>query len=398
MNILYLCDEYPPGRHGGIGTMVQSVAREMVLQGHKVVVAGFYDWGYGGQDSFEDEGVKVYRFRRGLSSARFIKQDSLPVRAVYKLFKMSGIWQKDIERSLPGYKAFIEELIREHHIDLIEMPDYNDYMRFCNSYVPFPKLSKPVVVKMHGCMTYIMKENKQEVPRHIWQMEHDVLEQATALCSVSQYNAAKTVEYLECKKEVTVLYNGIHIPNVPVVEKERGTVIFTGTMNENKGIYQLMKAWNLVNATIPGAKLVICGKGPVEKVSALLTPSAKKTVHFPGHIGKSDLYEALAKANVAIFPSYAESFALAPMEAMACGTAVIYTRRCSGPELINEDIDGLLTEPDDINDMSRKIIYLLKDATACAEMAKQGQVKITARYDIKALIKRYIEYYNHLYR
>ena len=58
MNILLLCDEYPPGRHGGIGTAVQLLARALVREGHKVVVAGFYDWSYGGKDTEADQGVK----------------------------------------------------------------------------------------------------------------------------------------------------------------------------------------------------------------------------------------------------------------------------------------------------------------------------------------------------
>jgi len=396
MNILYLCDEYPPGRHGGIGTMVQVVAREMVQQGHRVVVAGYYDWGYGGADSFDDQGVKVYRFRRALSSRLLSKQDSLPVRAIFKLFKITGIWQRDIKRTLPRYGDFIEGLIKEHSIDLIEMPDYNDYMRFCNSYVPFPKFSKPVAVKMHGCMSYIMRENGKEVPKHIWQMEHDVLQQADALCSVSQYNAAKTCEYLECKKEVRVLYNGIHIPSVPQVTKDENTIIFVGTMNENKGIYQLMKAWNFVHEALPAARLVVCGKGPVEKVRACLAPAAKDSVQFKGHVSKEQLFPALAGAQAAIFPSYAESFAIAPMEAMICGTAVIFTRRCSGPELITENEDGLLTDPDDTEDMARKITYLLSNKDICNSIARKGQAKISAQYDIKLLVKKYIEYYNTL--
>src|ERR1700761_9021534 len=110
MNILYLCDEYPPGRNGGIGTVVQLLGREMVRQGHNVIVAGFYDWGYGGEDYFEDEGVKVYRFRRALSSNLLHKQDVLPVRIAYKLFKSLGIFEYDIKKSIVKYGAFLEKL------------------------------------------------------------------------------------------------------------------------------------------------------------------------------------------------------------------------------------------------------------------------------------------------
>jgi glycogen synthase len=46
MNILYICDEYPPGPNGGIGSVVQNLARELVKQGHKVYVVGLYPIGY----------------------------------------------------------------------------------------------------------------------------------------------------------------------------------------------------------------------------------------------------------------------------------------------------------------------------------------------------------------
>ena len=67
MNILYICDEYPPGRNGGIGTMVQVLGRELVKQGHNVYVAGLYSYRYGGNNFEEDKGVKVWRLRYGLN-------------------------------------------------------------------------------------------------------------------------------------------------------------------------------------------------------------------------------------------------------------------------------------------------------------------------------------------
>src|SRR5690606_18786786 len=104
MNILFICDEYPPGRHGGIGTAVQLLARELVKQGHYVVVAGFYDWGYGGEDEFSDEGVVVYRFRRSLASSWLKKQDSFFVRVVFALLKRTGALSRDVQRSMVMYQ------------------------------------------------------------------------------------------------------------------------------------------------------------------------------------------------------------------------------------------------------------------------------------------------------
>ena len=38
MNILYLCDEYPPAKTGEIGTVTKVVAEAMVQKGHTVYV------------------------------------------------------------------------------------------------------------------------------------------------------------------------------------------------------------------------------------------------------------------------------------------------------------------------------------------------------------------------
>lgn len=394
MNILYLCDEYPPGRHGGIGTAVQLLAREMVKQGHNVVVAGFYDWGYGGANEFEDEGVKVYRFNRKLASRFFYRQDSLLVRGAYKILKDSAVFHNDIKASLAEYGVFLEKIIHEYRIDVVEMPDFCDYMRFCKSYVPFPKLSVPVIVKLHGGMTYIARSNDKSIAPYVWQMEHDLLVQANAVVSVSKYNAAKTSECLEYKENVEILYNGIDTSILPEnVSKIKNRVIYTGSLTENKGVFQLIRAWNLVNEKIPDAELWLFGKGPIKKILPLLSAKAKDTVHFKGHVPRAQLFIELAQAEVAIFPSLAESFAMAPMEAMACGTAVIYTQLSSGPELIQDGVNGLLVDPHNINDICNKITMLLGDRNYNLQISKAGMSHVKNEYDISVICKRNIKFY-----
>src|ERR1700722_12606086 len=104
MNILYLCDEYPPGVCGGIGIATQSIARSLVKKGHNVVVAGFYDRDYGEKNEFTDNGVKVYRFRR-LLSGRFFPGTGMPSRIFTYVLKRTGILGMDVSCSLKKYHA-----------------------------------------------------------------------------------------------------------------------------------------------------------------------------------------------------------------------------------------------------------------------------------------------------
>lgn len=396
MNILYLCDEYPPGRHGGIGTVVQILARELAKQGHHVVVAGFYDWGYGGEDEFEDNGVKVYRFRRTLSSNIFARQDKLHVRALYKLLNKSGIFQWDIRRSLDKYRIFIEQLVAKHSIDIIEMPDYNDYIRFCKDVVPFPQLPSPLVVKLHGSMTYIDRNNGMPVPDYVATTERIILIQADAVCAVSKYRAEKAIDFGEYDGHIDVVYNGINVTNIDTNAfnvQRINRVVYTGALTENKGIFNLAKAWNIINTRHPEARLIVLGKGPVNRVTALVDPQYHKNVDFKGHVDRHTLLEILKTSTIAAFPSLTESFALAPMEAMACGTAVVYTSGSSGPELITHGKDGLLADPLDINDIADNICYLYQNQDICQKIAQAGRERIINDFDISVVAKKNVTYY-----
>lgn len=395
MNILLLCDEYPPGRHGGIGTVAHMLAHSYARMGHKVVVAGFYHRGYGQEDQFEDDGIKVFRFRQKFASPFFKIQDSVIVRAATRFFDVSGLFEWDIRTSLQEYGKFVNKLIADYDIDIIEMADYHDYMRFCKKPVYFPELNAPTVVKLHGSMTYFNSEAGVETPGQIQQMERAILNQADAVVSVSRYTAEKTAKYLQYDEPIGVLYNGIHLPELKhVPEKIKGTVVFTGSLVEKKGIYQLMKAWNKVVAVVPGAQLYVYGKGHVNKLEALLADEAKDSVHFQGHVHRDVLFRKLAEAQVAAFPSYAECFALAPMEAMAVGTAVMYTTRSSGPELIEDGVTGKLADPDDVDGISSILITLLTDEKLCSKLAENGKAFIFDKFNIEAIAKEHIQYYS----
>lgn len=397
MNILFICDEYPPGRHGGIGTVVQLTARALVSQGHNVVVAGFYDWAYGGEDNFEDEGVKVFRFRRKLASEWFLNRDALSVRIAMAILKRSGALHWDIRTSLKPYNAFLNKLIKEYRIDIVEMPDFHDYMLSSKSYIPFLKLDAPVVVKLHGSITYFEKEAGREPAPHIYKMEQECMYSAAAIASVSKYTAEKTAAYFNYRKPIEVLYNGIDSKvSVEGIGKTDGRVIYTGSLAEKKGIYQLMKAWNLVIEQYPSATLEVYGKGPVNKIQEHLSAQAKPTVSFKGHVPRAELFKAIGLSMVAVFPSFAECFALGPMEAMACGTAVIYSTRTSGPELIDDGKTGLLIDPSKIDDIAEQILYLLQNHNIRKQISESGKQMIVQKFDIQKIAAAHIVYYQNV--
>src|SRR5262249_20390765 len=134
LNICFICSEYPPGTHGGIGTMTQMLARALVERGHHVRVVGVYQSSYPGPDYQEDEGVRGWRLgewgsRHGWLAAR------------YRLFR---------------------EVVRWSHkraIDVVEVPDWHGWA------AGWPRLSVPVIARLNGSATYFAAELSQPVRR-----------------------------------------------------------------------------------------------------------------------------------------------------------------------------------------------------------------------------------------
>ena len=64
MKLCFVCREYPPGPHGGIGTMTQVLARALVRAGHEVRSVGLYPSWYEAPERQDDQGVQVLRLRQ----------------------------------------------------------------------------------------------------------------------------------------------------------------------------------------------------------------------------------------------------------------------------------------------------------------------------------------------
>ncbi|HXB90705.1 MAG TPA: glycosyltransferase family 4 protein [Puia sp.] len=395
MKILYICEEYPPGKNGGIGTMVRVLGREMVRQGHTVYVIGLYIHGFGGADYEEDEGVKVWRLRYGTDAGWMRDEGSRLQKILLKALKFSMILQLDTLFSVGRLFRRISRMVREEGIDVIEMPDWNTF--FQNSFlrINIPSFGAPLLVKFHGTDSYFRHELGRSVNPHVFALESALLRRADALASVSRYTAARTAALFALTRPIEILYNSIKLPQL----RDRASVdprkvIFTGSLLYKKGIYSLMEAWNIVALEHPDAALHIYGKGDADGLKKLLDPRTVKSVFFHGHVSREVLFGELATAAAAVFPSYSECFALAPMEAMAVGCAVVNSTRSSGPELVTDRVDGLLADPDRPEQIAAAIGVLLTDPVFRDSIAAAGKATVESKFNIQQSVPQHIAFYN----
>lgn len=372
MRICFVCSEYPPGPHGGIGTMTQVLARALVQAGHQVRVAGLYAQSYPAPDYEEDQGVRVWRLRQSAHRLSWV-----PAR--HKLFRTIARWS------------------RHGDIDLVEVPDWEGWA------AGWPRLPVPVIARLHGAMSYFACELGQPVRRTPFWLERASLRRAEFWCSVSRYTANKTQRLFGLRSGPrAILYNPVEVPNDLYVNiRSSSHVIFTGTLTAKKGIVSLARAWPRVTEVCKDAELHIYGKdGRTDEEPSMQAfirsqhnGHVAKSIHFHGHVDRTELFATLQSARVAVFPSYAEAFAIAPLEAMAYGCPTIYSQRGSGPELIEDGRDGLLIDPDHPHEIAEAIIRVLTDDSLAQRLGQAGRERVKQNFSAQVLLAQNEAFY-----
>ncbi|NLI56859.1 glycosyltransferase family 4 protein, partial [bacterium] len=78
-----------------------------------------------------------------------------------------------------------------------------------------------------------------------------------------------------------------------------------------------------------------------------------------GEINNSLVPEYLIESDIFVLPSLSEGFPVVVLEAMASGLPVVATNVGGLPEIIQENKNGFLVEPQNPRDLAKKILFLL---------------------------------------
>lgn len=164
-------------------------------------------------------------------------------------------------------------------------------------------------------------------------------------------------------------------------------IISVGELNKNKNHQVVIKS--LAKLRNPDIYYIICGSGKYEiKLLKLIKKfNLENNVKLLGY--RKDIAQLLNVSDIMIHPSYREGLPLAVMEAMASGLPIIASTIRGNVDLIEDNKNGFLVKPNDINEYIRSIEYLFMDMELRKKMSEYS-LNIINRYDInniKKLIK-----------
>ena len=142
-----------------------------------------------------------------------------------------------------------------------------------------------------------------------------------------------------------------------------------GRYAPQKGFDKLINAWSIVVQNHPDWKLYIYGDGELrDELQQLINRLQLQNSCFLEHT-TSDIAAKYAESSIFVLSSVYEGFGMVITEAMSCGLPVVsFACPCGPKDIIQNDINGLLVEPDNIDQLAEKISILIEIGRAsCRE-------------------------------
>jgi glycosyltransferase involved in cell wall biosynthesis len=134
----------------------------------------------------------------------------------------------------------------------------------------------------------------------------------------------------------------------PADRSPHPVILFSGAVTEpRKGVGLLLRALTLIVRAEPEVELWLSGPGDPGALLAAAEPEARTRVRALGLGEAGEQPGRYARAWVTCLPSTSDSFGMALVESLACGTPLVTTTDGAPQELVQEGLTGELCQPGD---------------------------------------------------
>ena len=376
MHIAFLTPEYPHPKithSGGLGTSIKNLVEALVAE--KITVTVF-----------------VY----GQSKSEIIKEKGV----VFHLIEDKKYSFLKWFRYRMHLQDYVNKVVKEQKIDVIEAPDWTGVTAFM-------RFTIPLVIRFHGSDTYFCYlEKRKQKWKNRW-FETLAVRKANAWVAPTSYAGALSAKLfgLDQQKVKTVPY-GLDLSqfkNDTPDAYEEGLILYIGTIIRKKGIFELPEIFRMVRKDFPTAKLVLIGgdSGDIQTGSASTWRLVEKQfeeedlkkVSYLGKIPYHEVQAYIKKANVCIFPTYAETLGMVTIESMAMQKPVVNSNIGWANELMEEGKSGFLVYPANHLEYASQIVNLLKDNEKSKLMGLKAREFVVSKFDIQKIVMQNIAFY-----
>jgi len=247
----------------------------------------------------------------------------------------------------------------------------------------------PQVVTLHDLSFYLYPELFRRSNRvYLQRATRMTARRAARVIAVSESTRQDAIRLLDLPAEkVVTIPNGVDTEMRPLPDDaperqalrerhglEGPFMLYVGTLEPRKNLVTLVEAYGkLIQTHLVPHQLVIGGakgwfyQSVFERVEELgLAPD----VRFLGYLPQNELALWYNLADAFVYPSLYEGFGLPPLEAMACGTAVITSNVSALPEVVGQA--GITVDPHDVDGLCEAMWRLVSDQALRRDLGRAG--------------------------
>ncbi len=197
---------------------------------------------------------------------------------------------------------------------------------------------------------------------------------ADLILTPSQYARDSLVEANIDENKIRLIPYGINIEKFtlkPIYKKEKNlNLLYVGPINPAKGLKYLLEAFSQLS--LGDSELIIIGTPLGAEQIMKDYKDCFKHVSYTHHDELTAYYQ---NADVFVFPSIVDSFAMVVLEAMACGTPVIISENTGAKDAARNGIDGFIVPVGDVNAIKEKILYFYNNRNKIEEMGRNARTQ-----------------------
>jgi glycosyltransferase involved in cell wall biosynthesis len=190
--------------------------------------------------------------------------------------------------------------------------------------------------------------------------------------------------------------SSIKIINKKYGLKDKKVVIFVGKLTKPKGTIYLIKAAPKIKGEI-----FILGSGDEkDNLKKYISENKIRNVHLMGYFGKEyikELREFYRRADVFVMPSiWDEPLGLVVLEAMACGTPVVASKKGGIPLAVKNKVNGILIRSRSPKSIVEAVNKILDNPKMAKRMGGEARKRLEEKFNWIFIAKRYEEVTKHI--
>ena len=232
------------------------------------------------------------------------------------------------------------------------------------------------------------------------------IERSDAVTAVSAYLRDETYRAFGCVScDLQVIPNFVNLAEYhPSPDGSRGGLAPTGhkiithisNFREVKRVKDVIRVFARIRRAMP-ATLIMIGDGPEREdaESEARELQVSSDIRFLGRL--DSVASLLQESDLFLLPSQTESFGLAALEAMACGSPVVASRAGGLPEVVDDGVNGILEPVGSVEAMGRRAVELLRDPARHAAM-REAALSKAAEFSADRVVPMYEALYQEVLR